>query len=198
MSSLTASGRAAVVLGLLFASGLCWACSRDEAGQRAPSAASEPIPAPAARQYGERPLLDGPAQAKHETEDVCALLTTDEVTTELKKSVSAKMLPRAGEYGAPTCGWFSAADAPGTPKLRVALFRGNERGRQAFTKKLEDVCRANRVKVDNLGDEAALCGELWVRKGSNFFYVSSRAGDADVPWPAAVERLARLVLTRLP
>jgi len=132
-------------------------------------------------------------------EQVCDLLTNDEVTAEIHAPVTGRRLPQAGEYGAPSCGWQTSED-PKAPGISVVLFFHPEAPdmTKSFHGKLDSVCKSERKDISGLGDEAALCRALWVLKGKTYFSVGPMSPDPAIDWSAADERLARHVLERLP
>jgi hypothetical protein len=132
-----------VVLGLV-------ACSKDTAKQSgdpgAPATPSAPPPS-------------NPVSGKVLTGDqVCNALTPDEVEAELHVKTIARMLPKAGEYGAPRCGWFKAdgPDAPDASRLSIAMFIHDNAAdsKQYFAKKLDDMCNLNRRMGAGSGSDA--------------------------------------------
>jgi hypothetical protein len=125
-------------------------------------------------------------------DEVCNALANGEVRVALNQVVTSKVLPRAGEYGAPNCGWFTA-DAPDKAKVEVTVFTHSDDGKASFKSKLESVCKEDRVDVQRLGDEAAVCGLLWVRKGNYYYSVGPRSVGLEV-----AVHLARRVLAHLP
>lgn len=149
-----------------------------------------------------------PAVAKLVTEDqACEALTSAEVEAELHIKTTAKMLPKAGEYGAPSCGWH-VSEEKGAAGVDVTLFFQDNLSdaKEYFGKKLDSVCvdystkKDVRIVVPDLGDEAAFCGRLWVRQGTSFFSVETPgASTADIEaWKLAQIHLAKDVLPKLP
>ena len=140
-----------------------------------------------------------PGKAITSEEQVCDLLTADEVTAELKVPVTARLLPKAGEYGAPSCGW-QTSDDPSSMGVKVLLFYHPDsvEGPKYYKEKLDGICHGKQEVIADLGDEAAFCGGVWVRKKNSFFNVSPLHGDKSIDWKAVDERLARLVVTRMP
>jgi hypothetical protein len=148
-----------------------------------------------------------PAVTKLVTEDqACEALTPAEVEAELHIKTTAKMLPKSGEYSAPTCGWHvSDTDTTG---VEVTLFFQDNLAdaKEYFTKKLTDVCvdyatkKDVRLLVPDLGDEAAFCRSLWVRQGTSYFSIETPgAPTTDIEaWKLAQIHLAKDVLPRLP
>jgi hypothetical protein len=133
-------------------------------------------------------------------EQVCDALTPAEVEAETQLKTTARMLPKAGEYGAPSCAWL-VSDAPDARGVAVTMFfQDNEAdSKEYFAKKLAWVCDGKQVDVAELGDEAAFCGLLWVRQGTSFFSVSPTGGGMTPDeWQSLGPRLARHVLPRLP
>ncbi|HEU4730062.1 MAG TPA: hypothetical protein VFT22_19325 [Kofleriaceae bacterium] len=133
-------------------------------------------------------------------EQACDALTPAEVEAELHEKTTAHMLPKAGEYGAPECGWF-VSDAPDAHGVSVAMFfQDNEAdAKRYFAKKLDTVCSSGKREAPNLGDEAAFCGRLWVRKGTSFFSVSvARVTGTPDERIQVARHLAERVLPHLP
>jgi hypothetical protein len=155
-----------------------------------------------------KPALGAPvtAVAKITSEEqVCDALTPAEVEAELHEKVTARMLPRAGQYGAPECGWLTS-DGPDAHGVKIVMFfndsegKSVERSKQYFADKLASLCKPEaKREIPDLGDEAALCGGLWVRKGTTFFSIVLRrpTGTPDERM-ATARHLVEHVLPRLP
>jgi hypothetical protein len=151
---------------------------------------------------------EAPGEAIHSEDEICKLLTADEVAAELKQPVTARVMPSTGQYSAPSCGWLTA-EAPDSPGFLVTLFfhPDSEDAPKNFQEKIKTVCNAPALPkevpapaqpIAGLGDEATQCRKLLVRKGNNFFYVSRQKGDPAAPWQESAQRLARKVVSRLP
>jgi len=134
-------------------------------------------------------------------DQVCELLTPEEIKATLNWKTSPRRLPKTGEYSAPECGWF-VSDEPNAMGVSVLLFRWAEpgQGKQAFADKLSSVCRGARQDVQGVGDEAVACGGFWVRKKDIYFCITARnvARDAGISWREADTTLARYIMARLP
>ena len=156
------------------------------------------------------PTAEASANAIRSEEEICKLLSDEEVSAEMKQPVKGRLMPSSGQYSAPSCGWLTG-DAPDSPGFLVTLFfhPDSADAPDNFKKKIKDVCSApvylrNKPPVhvpeqaiEGLGDEATLCRMLLVRKGNNFFYVA-RKGDEEGPWQEGARRLAAKVVSRLP
>ena len=172
--------------GILVASG----CSRRESAPT--SASSAPPPGAAAK---------GAPVIVRSDDQVCELLTPEEIRATLNWKTSPRRLSKAGEYGAPECGWF-VSDEPNAMGVAVLLFRWAEpgQGKQAFADKLNSVCRGARQDVQGVGDEAVACGGFWVRKKDIYFRITARnvVPDAGISWRDADATLARYIMAHLP
>jgi hypothetical protein len=143
-------------------------------------------------------------------DEVCDVLTPEEIKAELGIDTVARMLPRAGEYGAPTCAWYvdppGDADAAPPPRgVSITMFLQDTEadGKEYYDKKLESVCGmlpkdAKRIDVSGVGDHAAVCGRLWVRSGSTYFSMSQAGGGAGTTPEERLEQLKRLALKVIP
>jgi hypothetical protein len=163
----------------------------------------------ACKQKGE-PAPEASASAIRSEDEICNLLTDEEVGAEMKQPVKGRRMPSSGQYSAPSCGWLTT-DAPDSAGFLVTLFfhPDSTDAPGSFAKKVKDVCSAPvylrnkpplhvpQQAIEGLGDEATLCRLLLVRKGNNFFYVA-RKGDEDSPWQDSARRLAAKVVSRLP
>jgi hypothetical protein len=163
----------------------------------------------ACKQKSER-APNASAKAIQSEDEICKLLTDEEVSAEMKQPVTGRRMPSLGQYSAPACGWLTS-DAPDSTGFVVTLFFHPDApdGPGSFTTKVKDVCsgailRPNKPPVrvplqpiEGLGDEATLCSKLLVRKGNNFFFIA-RKDDEDVPWEEGARRLAAKVVARLP
>jgi hypothetical protein len=173
---------------LLAVLGLATACSSKDAGSSGDKAAPAPRTAAA------------PVARIATAEQVCDVLTPAEVEAELHENTTARMLPKAGEYGAPECGWL-VSDAPGAHGVSVTMFLQDKEAdaRTYFAHKLDSVCRDGKREVPDLGDEAALCGRLWVRKGTSYFSISlARTTSTPDERIQIGRRLAEHILPHLP
>lgn len=133
-------------------------------------------------------------------DEVCNLLTRDEVFAEVKRPIMARQPPKNSPYGVPEC-TFLAGEGPDAEGYVLTLYFRPEipDGPALFTAKVQDTCaHSPQQPLKDLGDEAVLCSKLLVRKGNVFFLLSRQGGDPAVPWGDAAQRLARKVLTRLP
>jgi hypothetical protein len=144
-------------------------------------------------------------------DEICNLLTDEEVGFEMKQPVTRRRMPSSGQHSAPSCGWLTS-DAPDSPGFLVTLFfyPDSPDGPSNFTRKVKDVCSAPtyvgnkppvhelQQTIKGLGDEATLCRKLLVRKGNNFFFIGRQKGDPTVPWQDSARRLAAKVVSRLP
>ena len=156
------------------------------------------------------PAAEASANAIHSEDEICNLLTDEEVSAEMKQPVTGRRMPSSGQYSAPSCGWLTS-EAPDSPGFAVTLFFHPDASDApgSFVKKVKDVCRAPinlpnkpplRVPeepIEGLGDEATLCRKLLVRKGNNFFFID-RKPDSEEPWQESARRLASKVVSRLP
>jgi hypothetical protein len=137
------------------------------------------------------------------TEDqVCDLLTPEEIKATLGWKTSPRRLPKAGEYGAPECGWF-VSDAPNAMGVSVLLFIHADpgHGKESFADKMSTMCRGiQRQDLQGVGDEATLCRGFWVRKKDVYFCITPRniVPDAGISWRDADSTLARYIMARLP
>lgn len=163
----------------------------------------------ACKQKGE-PAAEASANAIKSEDEICNLLTAEEVSAEMKQPVTGRRMPSSGQYSAPSCGWLTS-EAPDSAGFRVTLFfhPDSSDGPSNFTKKVKDICSAptyaaNKPEqepqqpIEGLADEAVLCRKLLVRKGNSFFYIDRQKGDPGVPWQDAARRLAAKVVSRLP
>jgi hypothetical protein len=165
-------------------------CSRRETG---PSSSSSATSSGAAEK--------GVPIAVRSDDQVCELLTPEEIKTTLNWKTSPRRIPHAGEYQAPECGWF-VSEAPDAMGVSVMLFGYAEpgQGKQAFAEKLKSICRGARQDVQGVGDEAVACHGFWVRKKDVYFCITPRnvGADAGISWRDADTALARYVMARLP
>jgi hypothetical protein len=166
-------------------------CSRRES---APTSASSATPTGA--------TAKGAPVIVRSEDQVCELLTPEEIKATLNWKVSPRRLPKAGEYGAPECGWF-VSDEPNAMGVTVLLFIHAEpgHGKESFADKMNTMCRgAQRQELQGVGDEAVLCRGLWVRKKDVYFCITARnlVPDAGISWREASTTLARYVMARLP
>ncbi|MEO8185050.1 MAG: hypothetical protein ABI895_40105 [Deltaproteobacteria bacterium] len=151
------------------------------------------------------------ANAIQSEDEICKLLTDEEVAAEMKQPVTGRRMPSSGQYSAPSCGWLTA-EADDSPGFTVTLFFHPDAtdAPGSFKRKVKDVCSASTYfankppepprptePIEGLGDEAALCRKLLVRKGNNFFFIDQK-GDSAVPWQEGARRLAAKVVSRLP
>lgn len=156
------------------------------------------------------PAAEASANAIQSEDEICSLLTAEEVSAEMKEPVTGRRMPSSGQYSAPSCGWLTS-EAPDSAGFRVTLFfhPDSSDGPSTFTKKVKDVCSAPtyvankpvqepQQAIEGLGDEAVLCRKLLVRKGNSFFYIDRQKADPGVPWQDAARRLAAKVVSRLP
>lgn len=159
------------------------ACSKS--APSTPAASPSPVPVP--------------GKAITSEEQVCDLLTVDEITAELKVPVAAHRPPKSGEYSAPSCAW-QTSDDPNSMGVKILLFYHPDsvEGPTYYKEKVDGICHGKQQVVADLGDEAAFCGGLWVRKKNSFFNVSPMHGDKSIDWKAVSERLARLAAARMP
>jgi hypothetical protein len=149
-----------------------------------PAVTKAPDAAPAAKL-----LTDG--------EQVCDLFTPAEIEAELKTPITAARLPKAGEYGAPSCAWTGTTDG-GTTGVEVTLFfhPDSPDGPKYFAEKL--MCDPkDRKDLPGIADEAVLCGGFWIRKGNSFLSLRP-ASNEDRPWIEILPRLAKVAVARLP
>jgi hypothetical protein len=135
-------------------------------------------------------------------DQVCELLTPEEIRATLNWKTSPRRLPKAGEYGAPECGWF-VSDAPNAMGISVLLFIHAEpgHGKESFADKMNSMCRGTqRQELQGVGDEAVLCRGFWVRKKDVYFCITLRnvVPDAGISWRDADTTLARYIMARLP
>jgi hypothetical protein len=178
-------------------------CSSKETGEKTKESKPETAAKPSKEPEPAVPAVQKLPDAEH----ACDALTPAEVEEVLKLKTTAKMLPQAGEYGAPECGWL-VSDAKDAAGVTVTLFFQDTEAesKEYFAKKLDSVCMNYETKKDarlvvlDLGDEAAFCGGLWVRQGTSYFSVTTPgASTADIEaYKAAQIALARRVLPRLP
>jgi len=151
------------------------------------------------------------ANAIQSEDEICNLLTDEEVTAEMKQPVTGRRMPSSGQYSAPSCGWLTA-EAPDSPGFAVTLFFHPDAtdAPGSFKRKVKDVCSAPTLfankpsepgqppqPIEGLGDEAAVCRKLLVRKGNNFFFIDQK-GDPAATWQESARRLAAKVVSRLP
>jgi len=135
-------------------------------------------------------------------DQVCELLTPEEIRATLNWKTSPRRLPKAGEYGAPECGWF-VSDAPNAMGVSVLLFIHAEpgHGKESFADKINSLCRGSqRQEVQGVGDEAALCRGFWVRKKDAYFCITPRnvVADAGISWREVDTVLVWYIMARLP
>jgi hypothetical protein len=141
-------------------------------------------------------------------DEICNLLTADEVAAEMKQPVTARTKPKTGTYSAPTCAWLTG-DAPDSAGYTLTLFfhPDSPDGPENFKEKIKHVCDVPEPMnkpppptkpIEGLGDEAALCRKLLVRKGNVFFFMDRQKGDPAVPWQEGAQRLASKAVSRLP
>jgi hypothetical protein len=163
----------------------------------------------ACKQKGES-APNASATAIHSEDEICELLTDEEVGAEMKQPVTGRRMPSTGQYSAPSCGWLTS-DAPDSTGFAVTLFFHPDApdAPGSFKSKVKDVCSAATFRrnkppvhvpvqsIEGLGDEAILCRKLLVRKGNNFFFIDPK-GDEEVPWQDGARRLAAKVVARLP
>jgi len=156
------------------------------------------------------PAPNASADAIHSEDEICKLLTDEEVSAEMKQPVTGRRMPSTGQYSAPSCGWLTS-DAPDSMGFVVTLFfhPDSRDAPVSFKTKVKDVCSGPIIvpnkplrhvpqqPIEGLGDEATLCGKLLVRKGNNFFFIGLNH-DADIPWQEGARRLAAKVVARLP
>lgn len=156
------------------------------------------------------PAAEASAKVIHSEDEICNLLTDEEVSAEMKQPVTGRRMPSLGQYSAPSCGWLTS-DAPDSPGFTVTLFFHPDAtdAPGSFAKKVKDVCSGfvyprNKPPVHvpeqpiaGLGDEAILCSKLLARKGNNFFFIDRKGGD-EAPWQESARRLAAKVISRLP
>ena len=154
---------------------------------------------------------EGRVAAIRSEDEICNLLTDEEVGVEMKQPVTHRRMLSSGRHSAPSCGWLTS-DAPDSPGFLVTLFfhPDSPDGPSNFTRKVKDVCGAPtyvgnkppvhelQQAIEGLGDEATLCRKLLVRKGNNFFFIGRQKGDPAVPWQDGARRLAAKVVSRLP
>jgi hypothetical protein len=147
------------------------------------------------------PSADKPAEPTPtvltDGEQVCDLFTPAEIEAELKTPITAARLPKAGEYGAPSCAWTGATDG-GTTGIEVTLFfhPDSPDAKSNFDHKL--LCDPkDRKDFPGITDEVVLCGGFWIRKGNVFFSLRP-ASNEDRPWMEILPRLAKLAVARLP
>jgi hypothetical protein len=154
---------------------------------------------------------NAPAVVIRSEDEICKLLTDEEVGVEMKQPVTGRRMPSSGQYSAPSCGWLTS-DAPDSPGFLLTLFfhPDSPDGPSNFTRKVKDVCNVPTYEgnkppvqeqqraIEGLGDEATLCRKLLVRKGNNFFFIGRQKGDPAVPWQDVARRLAAKVVSRLP
>jgi hypothetical protein len=188
---------------LLIALCLAAGCSSKDAK---PAPATQVPTAPAKKAAPDQDAA--PAVTKLVTaEQVCEALTPAEVEAELHIKTTAKMLPKAGEYSAPSCGWHVSTEKDAAGVDVTMFFQDNlADAKEYFGKKLEDVCldyqtnKDARLVVPDLGDEAAFCGQLWVRQGTSFFSLTTPgAPTTDIEaWKLHQINLVKNVLPRLP
>jgi hypothetical protein len=178
---------------------------------QAPASAMPQAPASAMPQAPASAMPQAPASAIRSEDELCNLLTDEEVGFEMKQPVTRRRLPSSGQHSAPSCGWLTS-DAPDSPGFLVTLFfhPDSPDGPSNFTRKVKDVCSAPtyvgnkppvhepQQTIEGLGDEATLCRKLLVRKGNNFFFIGRQKGDPAVPWQDSARRLAAKVVSRLP
>lgn len=143
------------------------------------------------------PVPDHVIQSKDE---VCNLLTSAEVSAELKMPIGFAR-QRAIALDAPTECIYPAgdgADATGVA-LRLSFQRERLNAGAGFAHALLEVCGHDaQQSVPSLGDEAVLCSKLVVRKGDTFFVLSRLDGAPAVQWADSAKRLARKAVARLP
>ena len=166
-------------------------CSRRES---APTSASSAAPPGATAK-------SAPVIVRSE-DQVCELLTPEEIKATLNWKTSPRRLPKAGEYGAPECGWF-VSDAPNAMGVSVLLFIHAEpgHGKESFAEKMSSMCRGmQRQELQGVGDEAVLCRGFWVRKKDVYFCITPRniVPDAGISWRETDTTLARYIMARLP
>lgn len=176
---------------LAFSAALFMGCSSDKNDGSNPNGAPD----------GSVPESDGSVSVIHSEDEVCSLLTPAEVGAQLGETVTARVLPKAGEYSAPECGWLVGDDESKGVSLVLFFHPEDSDGPGYFEDKVTDsaICpEAARKPISGLGDKAVWCGRLWVLKNNDFFSIGAHRGDASTNWPQVSEQLARQAVTRLP
>src|SRR5262245_30848262 len=74
----------------------------------------------ACKQKGES-APEASANAIRSEDEICNLLTNEEVGAEMKQPVTGRRMPSSGQYSAPSCGWLTS-DAPDSAGFVVTLF----------------------------------------------------------------------------
>lgn len=162
-----------------------------------PSPSTQAIASAPTAPISSAPAAPSVIQSKDE---VCNLLTTAEVSAELKQPILPGHQQAIGIDTPPQCAYLTGNEPEATGFVITLYFHPESPAAAAvFAHTVLATCAHEpQQSITALGDEAVLCSKLLVRKGNVFFTLFRQNGDAAVPWGDAAQRLASKVLTRIP